>query len=89
MRILCGLLVTLLWAACDNPLENDPPSPPFVLDSGPTTIDAPAPIDAGLDAPIDAAIDAPLDAAIDALTATHPPFPMPRACVPVCLDGGV
>lgn len=82
MRILCGLLVTLLWAACDDPLENDPPSPPFVLDAGPTPLDAPSAIDAGTP-------DAAIDAAIDALTATHPPFPAPRACVPVCLDGGV
>lgn len=77
LRILLICLFLPAAACCE--LENDPPSPPFVLDAGVT-----------IDAPLDGA-SPNFDGAssIDAEEiATHPPFPSPQACVPVCLDAG-
>lgn len=79
MRIACGFWALFLCTACGL-YEDVPPSSPFVLDAGPAAIDAVTPIDAGChdDAPIDADV-----------IVTHPPFPPPQACIPICLDGGV
>ena len=70
-------LVVVLCACCE--LENDPPSPPFILDAG-----------VMIDAPLDGAPSIDGASSIDAEEiATHPPFPPPQACVPVCLDAAV